>query len=176
MIQIKRVTFITVLVVVIAICSLFMSFSALNTSNSLSGVAVVNKENWDISIDNVSTVAVDSSAVMILKEPVVDNTKISYSLRMNQEHGYGQFSFDLKNLGNVNAKIKDIKITGMEGYEEYIDVTISDIKVGDSIKAETIISNIKVVTTYKRQLFDEMIIPQAIILDSINIEIELEKE
>ena len=171
----RKITTIILVAVVISIFSLFSCFGVLGLSNSLKGTSVLKEDIWSVDIENISTLAVDDVNNTILKQPVGKDYNIRYALKLNRVNNYGQFQFDIKNEGNVSAKVKSIEVDGIEEYGDYVDVSVVNLSEGDVIKAGTLVNNIKVVTMYKEQLYDENMLPQYINLDNINIKVEFEK-
>ncbi len=173
--RMKNITTIMGMAVFISLFSLSLSFGALGTSNALKGTAIENEEVWSVNIENISTIAAGNENVNVAHEPVLNGNSINYSIVLSRENDYGQFKFNIVNDGDADAKVKKISIIGLDEYKQYIDVSLSNLSVGDIIEDESILKNVKVVTTYKNQLYDENMIPQEINLDGINIEIEFEK-
>lgn len=173
--HIKKVTMITGIAIFLSVFSLSLSFGALGTSNALHGASIEKKEVWDIKYDNISTIVVDDNYVKVLKEPVVNGEVITYSISLSTTNNYGQFQFDIKNDGNVDAKVTNIIVDGIRDYEKYISVSLTDLEIGDVIKAGTLKHNVKVITTYQDQFYDANMWPQSIDLENITIEIQFEK-
>lgn len=171
----KKVTSIIGITVIVSLFSLSLSFGALSKSNALTGVSVENRAVWKANIEKASTIAVDDNNVIVLKEPEISGNLIKYSIVLNRVTNYGQFQFNIKNDGNINARVKNIKIDGIDDYKQYVDVSLVNLKVGDVIKEGTLLNNIKVITVYKKQAYDENMMPKEIKLDNINIKIEFEK-
>jgi hypothetical protein len=171
--HVKKITVVTVFAILISFFSLSVSIGALGTANAFKGSSIENKKIWEVNIRDISTMAVSSNYVSISKEPSMIDNAINYSLTLSNVNDYAQFQFNINNSGNIGAKVKNIVISGLEEYEQYVDVSISNIAVGDLILPETI-SNIVVVTSYKEQLYDVNMWPQVISLENINILIEFE--
>lgn len=173
--RMKNITTIMGMAVFISLFSLSLSFGALGTSNASKGTAIENKEVWSVNVENISTIAVGNENVNIIHEPVLNSNSINYSMVLCRENDYGQFKFNIVNDGDIDAKVKKINIIGLDECKQYIDVSLSNLSVGDIIESESILKNVKVVTTYKNQLYDENMVPQEINLNDVNIEIEFEK-
>lgn len=161
--------------VLISLFSLSLSFGALGTSNALKGTAIKNKKVWSVNIKNISTIAAGNEDVNVVHEPVVNGNVINYSMVLGHENEYGQFKFNIVNDGNIDARIKKINIVGLDDYESYVDVSLSNLSVGDIIEDDSMLKNIKVVTTYKNQMYNDDMISQEINLNDVNIEIEFER-
>ncbi len=170
----KKSTLITTLAVIITVVSLVSCFGVLGISNSVQGVSIQEKKVWDVAIDNLSNLAMDEGAIEVIKEPTLDKIKLSYGLKLNSAPSVAQFEFTLRNKGNIDGIVSEIKITGLEQYANYLDVSLNGIKVGDTIKQGTFVE-VKVLTNYKQQLVNEELVPQIINLDNIEIDIKLKK-
>ena len=169
----KKSTFITTLAIIITIISVVSCFGVLGVTNSVQGISVQDKKEWKVAITDISKVAMDQGAIEVLREPSFDKFKINYALKMINI-GHSQFEFTIKNDGNIDAIVNDIKINGIENYLNNVSVELTEIKKGDVIKANSIVQ-VKVFTDYKLQLLDEVMIPQLINLDNIEIDIDLKK-
>lgn len=175
MISDKKVNVLSVSVVIITICSLFSCFWALSPSFAGKSYAVKESAVWDVKFDSVSTIALENNSMSTLKEPNIVLNSVNYSMRLNKATGYGQFIFNIKNNGNIDVKVKEIVVTGIEGYEDNVTVKVDNLRIGDVIKSKTDLNNIKVITSYNKQYYDQNNIEQVIDLKNINVTIELEK-
>ncbi len=173
--RVKKATMITGVAILVSVFSLALSFGFLGTSNASKGISVEEKEIWKVNVSDVSTIAVGNTNIIIDKEPFVNDNKITYGMKLSNVNDYGQFQFEIKNDGNVDAKVANINITGIEGLEQYIDINITNLEKGTVIEKGTLHSNIKVITTYKNQMIDENMLSQSIDLKNISIEVEFEK-
>lgn len=170
----RKGTVLTVLAVMISIISLVTCFNVLGISNAYQGNSVQEKKVWKINIDSLSDLAMDQGAVEVLKEPTFNKFKINYGVKLIKPNSNAQFEFIIKNDGNIDAKVRDIKITGIEKYKQFVDISFVNLAVGDVIKQQSIMS-VKVILNYHTQLFDNELNPQEILLNNINVDINLEK-
>ena len=115
-------------------------------------MATIVKEKFDVSIKDVTDIFVDGKDIVVLKNPLINQDKISYGISLSNVNDFTQFQFVLENIGNTNASIEN-KI----------------------IKSNSI-NKIDVITTYKNPLVNEEGNIEAISLNDINISIVLEKE
>lgn len=171
----RSITTIMGMAALISLFSLSLSFGALGTSNAMKGTAIKNKEVWSINVKNVSTIVAGDDDVNVVHEPVINGNAINYSMVLCHENEYGQFKFNIVNDGNIDAKIKKINIVGLDDYKPYVDVSLGNLNVGDVIEDDSTLKNIKVVTTYKNQMYDDDMVPQEINLNNVSIDIEFEK-
>ncbi len=173
--QSKKVTFIATLAVLISLSSLLVCFGFLETSNSLKGVSREIKSNWDVQVSGISILVSNNNSISQMNGPTIIEDKIKYGIRLNEAGGFAQFHFDIVNHGDIDAKIKDIRINGLNEYNKYVSVELASIKEGDIIKSQSRLSNIEVLTKYNHQITDELMIPKIVDLNDISIEIEFEK-
>lgn len=171
----SKITVLTVMIVFVSFCSLTICFGALGTSNSLHGVSIECEEIWNVYLDNISTMAVGDESVVVVKNPVINVNSINYSLLFTNVDSYSQFQFEIRNDGNVDAKVKKIEITGLNEYENYIDISILNLNVGDVIEAGGLASNIKVITKYDNQYVNNGLELQPVNLENVSVNIEFEK-
>lgn len=171
----NKVTILAISALLVTVCSLIMSFNSLDISNSLKGVASPIKNIKNISLDNVSSIISNNeNALLVIKEPKINDNIINYSVELNQVNSYAQFQFDICNNGSVDSKISDIKITDLKDMNQYVDITLEGLKIGDVVKAKSVLENIKVISKYRNQFLDENNIEQNVVLDNVKIEIFFE--
>lgn len=169
----RKGTLITTLAIIITMVSVVSCFGVLGVTNSVQGISIQENKQWKVTFSDLSKIAMDQGAIEVLKEPNVDKYKINYGLKLINV-GNAQFEFTIKNEGNVDTVVKDIKINGIDEYKNYLSINFTELKVGDVIKANSIVQ-VKVMTEYKVQLIDDNMIPQLINLENIEIDIDLEK-
>ena len=169
----KRSTFITTLAIITTIISLVSCFGVLGVTNSVQGISIQEKKEWKVIISDVSKLAMDQGAMEVIHEPSFDKYKVNYGLKFINV-GHSQFEFTIKNDGDIDAIVNDISVNGIDNYQNNVSVSLTEIKVGDVIKANSIVQ-VKVFTDYNLQLLDENMIPQLINLENIEIDIGLEK-
>lgn len=169
----KKGTFITTLAIIITFVSVVSCFGVLGVTNSVQGISVQEKKEWKVNIEEVSKIAMDQGTIEVLREPSFDKYKINYGLKFINV-GHSQFEFTIKNDGDIDAIVNDISVNGIDNYHDNVSVSLTEIKVGDVIKANSIVQ-VKVFTDYNLQLMDENMIPQLINLENIEIDIGLEK-
>lgn len=172
--DLSKITILTILISFVMICSFIVSFGALGTSQSLYGVSMEYQENWKISFDNISTLAISDDTVLVTRNPSVSGNTINYALQFKQVGGYSQFQFEIRNDGNVAAKVKKIEVLGLEEYDENVSVSFVNLNEGDIIESDGILSNIKVITKYDNQYYNEESEIDYVTLNNIEINIEFE--
>ena len=88
-----KTSILVVLVVIVSACSIVISIGALGTSTATTGVALESKEIWDVSIDNLSTIAINNEEVVVRSEPSFDGMSIEYSVSFANVGDFGRFQF-----------------------------------------------------------------------------------
>lgn len=169
----KNGTKLTIIAIVISLISLFSSFGVLGVSQSVKGMSIKENKVWKLSIDEISKLATDNEFVEIIKEPELKKFNVSYGLKF-KKLGSSQFEFLIKNEGKFDALVSDILVTGLDQYEEYINIEFVNLNIGDIIKKESYVS-VKVITNCHTQLYDMNLIEKEIMLDNIGIDIKLQK-
>lgn len=169
----KKSTIISTLAIIITVISVVSCVGVLGVTYSVQGISVQENKQWKVIISDVSKIAMDQGAIEVLKEPFVDKYKIKYGLKLN-EIGHSQFEFTIKNDGDIDAFVNDIKINGIDNYSDNVSISLLQLKIGDIIKANSFI-HVKIITDYRLQLVDKKMIPQIINLDNIEIDIDLKK-
>lgn len=171
----KRIRTYQILGVIIALSSLILSIGTLTTTYAYTGMATISKEKYNVEIKDVTDPFSDGKNIKILKNPKIMNDKIIYGVLLSETNDYTKFQFTIENTGNVNAKINEINITGLEEFKDYIDIQILGLPE-NKIIAENTIAKIDVITTYKNALRNEEGTILPITLNEISVNAVLEKE
>ena len=80
------------------------------------------------------------------------------------------FNVDIVNEGIIDAKVSELAVTGITGYEKYITWNISGIKVDDVIAAGDTVSDVKVTLSYNFAS-DDTLLNQDVNLSDLNARI-----
>lgn len=171
----KKSTFITTLTIIITIISLVSCFGVLGISNSVQGVSIKKQEVWEVNIDKITNLAMDEGAIEVINCPNFEKFKINYGIKLKSAPSVAQFEFMIKNDGNIDAIVSNIQVKGLEQYANNVTVTFTNLNVGDEIKHDTFVQ-VKVITSYNTQVYDDLMIPQELNLDNIEIDIKLDKK
>lgn len=172
--QQKRIKTYQVLGIIIAISSLILSLGSLTTTYAYTGIATISKDVYNVELKNVTDIYEDGETISILKNPIIIQNEIQYGLSIGKVNEYTKFQFNIENVGNVDASIKEIIIDGYEDYKDYITVEIHGLPEDKIIKGNSI-AKIDVITTYKNPLLDETEEVLPIALNELSINIILEK-
>lgn len=172
--QQKRIKTYQVLGIIIAIFSLILSLGSLTTTYAYTGIATISKDVYNVELKNVTDIYEDGETISILKNPIIIQNEIQYGLSIGKVNEYTKFQFNIENVGNVDASIKEIMIDGYEAYKDYITVEIHGLPEDKIIKGNSI-AKIDVITTYKNPLLDETEEVLPIALNELSINIILEK-
>lgn len=173
----NKITTFTIMGIFVAIISLFTCVSVFGTSNANQGIALENIEVYDVKINDISDIYFEDGTVEIIKTANIDDKNIiNYGVLLKEIDKYSQFQFDIENKGNIDIKIKNIIISGYEEYKDYVDIEVVGINVGDIVEKSSVISGVKVVTTYRNPMYTENDFIRFIELNNIKISIEFDKE
>jgi len=172
--QSKKVTILAIMAVIIAAFSLLFSFTSLNNVDVESGIAARKIEDFDVDIDLVNDFYISEDNTLWLEEPNIDNEEISFGISLYNLNSKGQFSFNVENKGDIDAKLKAIVIEGLDDYNDYLDYSIIGLSVGDIIEA-TKIYTCKFVIAYKEVNVDEEGNVKTINLNNVKIRLEFGK-
>lgn len=171
----KKVTIIIVCTILVTIISLGLSIGAFDFSNANKGIAYEQIYKLDLQISELSDIiGSEDTLVSVISNPKVNIDKISYGVILKSTDVFTQFQFALENDGNLKARVKEINITGYEKYKDYVEIKVDGLNINDVIDVESRLSNIKVITMYKKPLIDENNKIKDIDLSNINIEFVFE--
>ena len=140
--QLNRVTIISVLALVIAILSLYISYHNLEVTKLSPGKARYIKDVYKVNLENINDVLLSNEAVFT-NNPIISDNSITFSIDLNNIETYGQFAFDINNSSSNDVKVKDIIISGNE-YSDLVNVKVLGIHKGDTISKEAIYKNAKI--------------------------------
>lgn len=170
-----KIRYITILAAVIAILSLGIGYSSYSTTNDNSGTSEVLKSEYDIKLDKIHNKKTSNKEIKYKQSPIITGDEISFSISNFIYDNSISFKFDINNAGTVKVKIKDIKVTGLDKYEDVLSYNISNIKVGDIIKPDSVIKDNEFVLKYKQAILNEYGENMNLELDNIVLTIEFEK-
>ena len=105
----KKSTLLTTLTIIVTIISLVSCFGVLGVTNSVQGISIQEKKEWKVIISDVSKLAMDQGAMEVIHEPSFDKYKVNYGLKFINV-GHSQFEFTIKNDGDIDAIVNDIKV------------------------------------------------------------------
>lgn len=167
-------TSILVLAIIVSIISVLSSYNAYSYMEESVRVSHEISNTLNVEVSDVSTIALNDEGISVLKEPSIVNNVISYSLLMEYLDSYSQFQFAVINQSDVDVRVANINIEGLNENSEYVSVELTNLKVGDVLEAGMLLNDVKVITTYSKQYFDSNFIPQQIKLNNIEISIDFE--
>ena len=171
----NRIRYITILAAVIAILSLGIGYSSYSTTNDASGTSEILKSKYDIKLDNIHSKKTSNKDITYKLAPTITGNEISFSVSNLIYNNNVSFKFDIKNEGTVKVKVKSIKVTGLDKYEKSLTYELSNIKVGDVIKSDSVIKDNEFILKYKQAILDEQGQNMNLELDNIVLAIEFEK-
>ena len=136
---------------------LTFGYASLTTKISIDGVSNVKDAKWSLKFDNFSSI---DGSVSPLEEPIIADTSVTFSAKVNEPGDFYGFTVDVVNEGTINAKIGSISITPDFSNIDYIDSFIeyydgTPISVRDTLDAgET--KKIKVYLKYKEGIDEDL--------------------
>ena len=163
-----RIKYITIFASIVAILSLGIGYSSSNDERKISGTAEVVENIYEIILSNVHDVKTSNESVTFKQQPMINGSSLSPESNVS-------FKFDIENLGNINSKIKEIKLSGLENYEKNVSYKISNLKEKDRIKRESKIADNEFILSYDQALLDDSGNPINLELDNLVLTIELEQ-
>lgn len=168
----RKIQVLAVLALMIATMSLLVGFSSLNAQFELAGTANIKNNKWNVQIGSISNVQSTNAAyASFTNEPEINinNSKqIDFGIMMNQPGQMLSFKFSITNKGSVNAKVSDIVLSGLNGYENYITYKLEGISVDTVIAAGETIENVTVTVTYNPAM-DGSVLETGIKLDNLSV-------
>lgn len=131
------------LLILIILFSFGIGYSYLNTSLFINVTSIVNANVWDVSLDNLN---VTTGSVAAIKEAIIDtndSTSFEFEVKLEDEDDFYEFTIDVVNKGNVDAKLGSlVEVSSLTAEQEnYFDHTImyenkEPIEVNQIIKKE----------------------------------------
>lgn len=170
-----KIRYITIFAAVIAILSLGIGYSSYTTTNEISGTSEILKSEYDIKLDKIHEKKTSNKEIKFKQQPIITGNEISFSISNFIYNNNISFKFDINNAGTVKVRIKEIKVTGLDKYETSLSYKLSNIKVGDVIKPDTIIKDNEFILKYKQAILNEYGENINLDLDNIILTIVFEK-
>lgn len=159
--QSRKVQIVAILALMIATMSLLVGFSSLNAQLEIAGTATVKSAEWDVHFGEVSEIKSSNEAqASFTKTPAIDPSNASavdFAALMSVPGNSVSFNVTVVNEGTIDAKVTDIAITGITGYEKYITWNVTGIKKGDVVAAGDSVENITVTLAYNFASDDSLI-------------------
>lgn len=172
--QSRKVQIVAILALMIATMSLLVGFSSLSAQLDIGGTAQVKSAEWDVHFGEISNVTSSNEAYAKFTTPpaLVDgnSSAISFAALMSQPGHSISFNVDIVNEGIIDAKVSELAVTGITGYEKYITWNISGIKEDDVIAAGDTVSDVKVTLSYNFAS-DDTLLNQDVNLSDLNARI-----
>ena len=90
-----------------------VGYSYLNSSLFINGTSIINANVWEVGLDNVE---ITTGSVVAIQEPVIDlaTSTTSFEVKLDDEDDFYEFTVDVVNNGNVDAKLGSlVELTGL---------------------------------------------------------------
>lgn len=173
--QSKKIQIVAILALMIATMSLLVGFSSLNAQLEIGNAVNVKNNEWNVHFGKITNIGSSNEAyARFTSLPSVSEENelaVSFAALMSQPGNDISFNIEVINEGNIDAKVSDIDLSGISGYERYITWSITGITVGDVIAAEDIVDDVKITLSYNH-VYDNVLLFEEINLDDINAEIK----
>lgn len=170
----KKIKIIAFLAFFVAIMSLGVGYSTLNTTLEINGIAKVYEEKYEVSVSNIHNV-LKSEGETTISDPLVKDDVITFDFKLTQLNNYVSFMFDIVNTGNQDAIVKDIHIEGLDPYVANLEVNFNDSLKNTVITGGETLENNLIKIGYKEGIFDPYLGFQAVELRGVRVVVKLEK-
>ena len=172
--QSRKVQIVAILALMIATMSLLVGFSSLNAQLDIGGTAAVKSAEWDVHFGDISNITSSNEyyAKFTTQPALVDgnSSAISFAALMSQPGQSISFNVDVVNECTIDAKVTEIAVTGITGYEKYITWNVTGIEKDEVIAAGDTISDVKVTLSYNFAE-DDTLLNQDVSLNDLNVRI-----
>ena len=104
--------------------SFSFGYAYLNSSLYINGTSIISANVWEVGLDNLNVTA---GSVAAIEEPTVNNTETAFSVKLTNQDDFYEFTVDVVNNGDVDAKLGNlVETTGLTSeQEQYFDYTLS---------------------------------------------------
>ena len=124
-----------ILFLFLLVVGITFGYAIVNTKLSVDGVAKIKKANWSIKLENYDLM---DDSVSTIDEPIIDDTSISFSAKLDKPGDFYGFTIDVVNDGTMDAVLDEISITPDFSSIDYIDYSVSysddsEVRKGDII-------------------------------------------
>lgn len=137
----RKKRYIIIILLILLLMGVTVGFASLTTSLNINGISHIKHITiWDIHFENIQVT--DGSVVATVK-PKIDSTKtiINYAVDLSSPGDFYEFTVDVCNSGEIDAKLDDLPILKgvSKEQESYVEYTInhadgSPIIVGEVIE------------------------------------------
>lgn len=171
----------SLLVLIILFLLITVGFALLSTTINISGSSTVINAIWDVHFDNIVEVP---GSVEASEHAIIDSSglNIDYTISLNQPGDYYEFTVDVVNDGNIDAKLS--KLPDVIGVNEEQDVYVNHsiihtdgtpIVVGEKIKAGES-TNFKVRVEFDSNISKDSELPKNNQVMNLGITIDYEQD
>ena len=130
-----------IILIVLVLFGVSIGYSAINRTFNITGNSEVKENTWDLHFENVR---VKKGSVTAIKEPTIDNSKLSidFSTVLNVPGDFYEFSIDVVNAGSIDEMIDSVVKTPelSDAQKKYLHYTI-EYQNGEDIKVKQLVSN-----------------------------------
>ena len=102
--MIRRNNNIYIFLIIVVLFFMGIGYSYLNSSLYINGTSIINANLWDVGLDNLN---ITTGSVAAISEPIVNSSVSStnYSVKLVNQDDFYEFTVDVVNNGNVDAKL-----------------------------------------------------------------------
>jgi len=119
-----------VLAVIVAILAMSVGFAALQQSLAITGTTTVRASTWSISFANLRAPILTGGATIDRPATlIINSTTLTFEVSLGKPGDSVEYTFDVRNNGDINAKIGTVNLTGVsaaQGMNVTYTVTYSD--------------------------------------------------
>ena len=112
------------LLFLVLVLSFSLGYAYLNSTLYINGTSIINANVWDVELENLNITA---GSIAAIEEPTVNNTETAFSVKLANQDDFYEFTVDVVNNGDVDAKLGNlVETTGLtEEQEQYFDYTLT---------------------------------------------------
>ena len=97
------------LFLILGLIGLGIGFAFISTKLSIDGIVRLKRDsNWSVHFDNF---AATTGSVAPVSEPVITDTNVTFSAKLNEPSEFYGFTIDVVNDGNINAILDSLSVT-----------------------------------------------------------------
>ena len=122
----RRNNNIYIFLIIVVLFFMGIGYSYLNSSLYINGTSIINANLWDVGLDNLN---ITTGSVAAISEPIVNSSVSStnYSVKLVNQDDFYEFTVDVVNNGNVDAKLGSlVETVGLTTeQEQYFDYNLT---------------------------------------------------
>ena len=114
----------SILLFIVILFGMSTGYSYLNSSLYINGTSIISASVFDINIDNLY---ISAGSVVAISEPIINDTTTTFSVKLENIDDFYEFTVDVVNSGNCDAKLGSlVETTGLTTeQEQYFDYNLT---------------------------------------------------